>query len=177
MMNSKVNIVMYHPEIPQNTGNVMRTCVGTDTVLHLIKPYGFDLNKSENIFGRSSANYAQLVELREYEDWDDFVNKNPNTKNYCFITRYGLDTYNHVDAKELTDNNQEMFIIFGSESSGIDQEILTQYKDQTYRIPTSANVRSLNVSNCVMMVLYEMLRQLDYEGLLTKEPHKVDYLK
>lgn len=174
---SRINIVLYHPEIPLNTANIMRTCVGTDTTLHLIKPLGFDLDKSEKVFNRGSSNYAHLVEMRVYENWEEFVTKHPTTDSYCFITRYGLDIYPNINAPQLIGNNQQMYLIFGAESCGIDKEILDQYKDQTYRLPTSANVRSLNLGNCVMTVLYEILRQVNFEDLEFKEPHKINYLK
>ncbi len=175
-MKNSVNIVLFHPEIPPNTANVIRTCVGCDVTLHLIKPYGFELDLNHKIFKRDSANYAHLVKIKEYDNWEAFVTLNPLTSNYCFITRYGLDTYNHIDAPQLIKQG-DIYLIFGSESSGIDKDILLKYKYQTYRLPTSKNVRSLNLGNCVMSVLYDVLRQLDFCDLLTKEPHKLDYLQ
>lgn len=172
-MSKHFNIVLFHPEIPLNTANIIRTCVGTDTRLHLIKPYGFDLSLSDKVFKRGSANYLDLVDLKEYDSWDDFVKINPNEHNYCFITRYGLDIYSNISVGSMED---EIYLIFGSESSGIDKNILEKYKNQTYRIPTSKNVRSLNLGNCAMSVLYECLRQNNFENLECKEPHKIDYL-
>lgn len=169
-----INIVLFHPEIPQNTANTIRTCVGTDTKLHLIKPYGFDLKQSHKVFKRCSANYLDLVDLYEYDSWEDFVTKNPNKEIYNFITRYGLNLYTEINAKNT--DNEEIYLIFGSESSGIDKNILMEFKNQTYRLPASKNVRSLNLSNCVMTILYECLRQNDFHNLETKEPHKLDFL-
>lgn len=173
---SRINIVLYHPEIPQNTANIIRTCVGTDTTLHLIKPLGFDLEQSQKVFKRGSSNYLHLVDMYVYDNWDQFCLMHNYPANYCFITRYGLNTYNHIPAQTLTSEDQPLYLIFGAESCGIDKEILQTYKNQTYRLPTSSNVRSLNLGNCVMTILYEVLRQLDFEDLCREEPHKIDYL-
>ena len=117
----KINIVLFHPEIPQNTANIIRTCVGIDAKLHLIKPYGFDLNLSEKVFKRGSTNYVEFVELVEYESFEEFEEKNPYNNNYCFITRYGKETYDKINTEEV--NDQNIYLIFGNESSGIEKKI------------------------------------------------------
>lgn len=170
----KINIVLFHPEIPQNTANIIRTCVGIDATLHLIKPYGFDLNLSEKVFKRGSTNYVDFVEIKEYDSFEEFEEKNPYNNNYCLITRYGKKTYDKINTKDINDEN--IYLIFGNESSGIEKNILEKYIDNTYRIPTTKTIRSLNLSNCAMTIAYEILRQLDFNDLVKEEPHKKNYL-
>lgn len=168
---TKINIVLFKPEIPQNTGNIIRTCVGLDAKLHLIKPYGFDLNLSDRVFKRNSTNYLNEVELFEYDSFEEFESKN-NNENFYFLTRFGQKIYSEINIKEHPD---EVFYIFGSESSGIDQEILYKYKNQTFRIPTNPIMRSLNLANCVALVGFDGARQNDFAGLSRVEMQKVDY--
>ncbi len=167
---SKINIVLFQPEIPQNTANIIRTCVGLDAHLHLIKPYGFDLNLSSKVFKRNSANYLEFVTLTEYETFEEFEAIN-NSKNFLFSTRYGTKIYDEISIKDM----EEVFYIFGRESSGIDEDILKKYKNQTFRIPMHENLRSLNLANCVALIAYDGERQLDFESLKKVEPHNVNY--
>ncbi len=160
-----VNIVLYEPEIPQNTGNIMRTCVATNTMLHLIKPLGFSLD--EKSIKRSGANYIDKLNYKVYEDYDHFKRENKGT--YYYFTRYGKKPHSDFDYSNKEDN---IYLIFGRESSGIDKKILKGNLDTCIRIPMSEDVRSLNLSNCVAIVLYEVLRQQDYNDLLRYEPHK-----
>ena len=160
-----INIVLYEPEIPENTGNIMRTCAGTNSRLHLIEPLGFVLD--EKRIKRSGVNYIDKVEYKRYLDYEDF--KNNNEGEYYYFTRYGTKSYDEID---FSDKNKNHYLIFGKESTGIPKEILKPYLDRCYRIPMTDNVRALNLSNSVAIGVYEVLRQKNYEGLLFDEPHK-----
>jgi len=160
-----INIVLYEPEIPANTGNIMRTCVATDTKLHLIKPLGFKLDSAS--IKRAGVNYIDKLEYFIYENWDDFVSKNKGT--FYYFTRYGKKPHTSFD---YSNKNEEIYLIFGKESTGIPREILGKDLDHCMTIPMTKNVRSLNLSNCCAIVLYEVLRQQDYRDLLFTEPHK-----
>ena len=161
-----INIVLFEPEIPQNTGNIMRTCVATGSVLHLIKPLGFRLD--EKSIKRSGVNYIDKLTYYVYEDYDDFLNKNKDGEFYYF-TRYGHKPHSSFD---YSDTSKNIYLIFGKESTGIPKELLRPHIDRCMRIPMTDNVRALNVSNAVAIVVYEVLRQRNYEGLLFEEPHK-----
>ena len=160
-----LNIVLYEPEIPTNTGNIMRTCVATNTRLHLIEPLGFSLD--EKSIKRSGVNYIDKLEYYVYKNWDDFKSKNKGT--YYYFTRYGKKPHTSFD---YSNKDEEIYLIFGKESTGIPRDILSQDLDHCMRIPMTSNVRSLNLSNCCAIVLYEVLRQQDYRDLLRTEPHK-----
>lgn len=160
-----INVVLFEPEIPENTGNIMRTCAGTEAKLHLIRPLGFALN--EGIVKRSAVNYMDKVNYTLYDDFDDFVEKNPGE--YYFFTRYGKKPHSEID---FTDKSKNIYLIFGKESTGIPKEILRKYLDRCIRIPCSDDIRCLNVSNCVAIAVYEVLRQQDYNDLLRYEPFK-----
>ena len=165
-----INIVLYEPEIPENTGNIMRTCVATNAKLHLIEPFGFIFD--EKRIKRSGANYIDKVDYTIYLDFEDFLSKN-NGKFY-FLTRYGTSSYSDIDFSNV---NENVYLIFGKESTGIPKSILSKYIDNCYRIPTSDNVRALNLSNCVAIVTYEVLRQQGFPKLFFSDPFKGnDYL-
>jgi tRNA (cytidine/uridine-2'-O-)-methyltransferase len=165
-----LNIVLYEPEIPMNTGNIMRTCVATNTRLHLIEPLGFSLD--EKSIKRSGVNYIDKLEYHVYKNWDDFKSKNEGT--YYYFTRYGKKPHTSFD---YSNQDEEIYLIFGKESTGIPREILKEDLDHCMRIPMTSNVRALNLSNCCAIVLYEVLRQQDYRDLLRTEPHKSeDYI-
>ena len=161
---AKNNIVLYQPEIPQNTGNVMRTCAGTDTTLHLIKPLGFSLD--EKNIRRSAANYVPNVNYILYENWEEFLEKNPGGKKFYF-TRYGKKTPHQL---ELSDPNETYYFVIGKESTGVPKEILREHLEDCIRIPTNDKIRSLNVSNVAAVVIFEALRQQDYNDLSRYEP-------
>lgn len=166
------NIVLFEPEIPQNTGNIMRTCVATDTVLHLIKPFGFSLD--DKYVKRSGVNYIDKLNYQVYENFDDFKSKNPGI--YYYFTRYGRKPHTSFDYSNK--ENKNLYFIFGKESTGIPVEILKNDLERCMRIPMTDNVRALNVSNSVAIVIYEALRQQDYNNLLKEEPHKgADFLE
>jgi len=160
-----INIVLIEPEIPQNTGNIMRTCVATGTRLHLIKPLGFKIDDAH--LKRSGVNYIDKLEYFIYENYDDFKEKNQG--DYYFFTRYGHKPHTCFD---YSDVNREIYLIFGKESTGIPREILKNNLDKCMRIPMTENVRALNLSNCCAIVVYEVLRQQNYRDLLFEEPHK-----
>lgn len=163
------NIVLFEPEIPGNTGNIMRTCVATNTILHIIKPIGFDLSSSR--IKRSGVNYIDKLEYYIYENWEDFVSKNKGV--YYYFTRYGHKPHDSFDYTK----EENIYLIFGKESTGIPKEILREDLDHCMRIPMTKNVRSLNLSNCAAICIYEVLRQQRYNDLLFDEPHKdKDYL-
>ena len=166
-----VNVVLYEPEIPQNTGNIMRTCVATNTKLHLIKPLGFSLD--EKVVKRSGANYIDECDYTVYENWDAFLSKNDGK--FYFLTRYGHKPHSSFN---YSDRSENIYLVFGKESTGIPKDILKKHLDTCLRIPMTDKVRALNLSNTVAIMVYEVLRQQDYEGLLFDEPFKgIDYLE
>ena len=158
-----INIVLYEPEIPQNTGNIMRTCVATNSKLHLIEPLGFKMD--DKTVKRCGVNYIDNCEYQIYKNWEDFKSKNPGK--YYFFTRYGKKPHS-----EFSFNEENIYLVFGKESTGIPPELLKPHIDNCMRIPMTANVRALNLSNCVAIVTYEALRQQGYPNLLFDEPHK-----
>lgn len=158
------NIVLYQPEIPQNTGNIMRTCVATNTKLHLIKPLGFSIDDKH--LKRSGVNYIDKLDYEVYEDFSDFLSKNEGE--FFYFTRYGHKPHTSFDYTNK--DNKELYFIFGKESTGIPKEILKNNLEHCMRIPMTTNVRALNVSNSVAIVIYEALRQQDYNDLLKDEP-------
>ena len=159
------NIVLFEPEIPGNTGNIMRTCVATNTKLHLIKPLGFSLDESH--LKRSAVNYIENLNYEVYENFEDFKSKNKGT--YYYFTRYGKKPHTSFD---YSNTKEDIYLIFGKESTGIPKEILREDLDRCMRIPMTSNVRALNVSNSVAIMVYEALRQQNYNDLLLNEPHK-----
>ena len=154
-----INVVLYEPEIPQNTGNVMRTCAGTGVKLHLIKPLGFSLD--ENSIKRSGANYIDSCDYAVYENYEDFFSKNQGE--FYFLTRYGTKTYTDFD---YSDTSKNIYLVFGRESTGIPKEILKKHLETCLRIPTNDSIRALNLSNCVAIMVYEVLRQQAFPDLL-----------
>jgi len=166
---NEINVVLFEPEIPQNTGNIMRTCVATNAKLHLIKPLGFSLD--EKHLRRSGMDYRKHLKYTVYENFDDFASKNP--ANYIFITRYGKKPPTTCDFKQVAaSNNDKIYLVFGKESTGVPKSILGKHLDNCYRLPMVANARSLNLSNCVAVVVYEALRQFDYNDLSCVETIK-----
>lgn len=165
-----INVVLFEPEIPGNTGNIMRTCVATNTKLHLIKPLGFSLD--DKIIKRSGVNYINECNYIVYENLDDFFSRNQG--NFYFLTRYGKNTHDQFNYGE----KDNIYFIFGKESTGIPKEILAKNLERCLRLPMTDKVRALNLSNCVSVIVYEALRQQNYPNLLFLEPHKgEDYLE
>lgn len=166
-----INIVLYEPEIPQNTGNIMRTCVATNSKLHLIKPLGFKLDDSH--VRRSAVNYFENLDYEVYENFEEFKSKNIGT--YYYLTRYGKKPHTSFD---YSNKDENIYLIFGKESTGIPKQILKNDLEHCMRIPMTDKVRALNLSNSVAIMVYEVLRQQDYNDLLRCEPFKgEDYLE
>ena len=153
---AKLNIVLYEPEIPSNTGNIGRTCVATGTRLHLIEPLGFSL--SEKALKRAGMDYWKDLEVTTYIDYQDFLEKNPGAKVY-YATTKGKHVYSDVSYEP------DCYIMFGKESAGIPEEILLEHKEDCVRIPMWGDIRSLNLANSVAIVLYEALRQNGFENM------------
>lgn len=151
-----INIVLLEPEIPANTGNIGRTCVATDTKLHLIEPLGFRLD--EKSLKRAGMDYWDKLDVTTYIDYNDFLEKNPGAKIYMATTK-APKLYTEVSYK------QDCYIMFGKESAGIPEEILVNHKEECIRIPMAEQIRSLNLGNSVAVVLYEALRQNGFAGL------------
>ncbi len=151
-----MNVILLEPEIPANTGNIGRTCVATGTSLHLIKPMGFRLDEKE--IRRAGLDYWKDLDVTVYEDYQDFRQKNPNAKIYMATTK-ARHSYTHVAYEP------DCFIMFGKESAGIPEELLLTNKANTIRIPMVGDIRSLNLANSVAIILYEGLRQQNFEGM------------
>lgn len=151
-----MNIVLHQPEMPANTGNIGRTCLATNTALHLIEPLGFQINDKQLI--RAGLDYWPKLNVTRYIDYSDFLNKNPGATIWMATTK-AHQKYTDV---EFGPND---FIMFGKESAGIPEEILIENEEHCIRIPMGEDIRSLNLSNSVAVVLYEALRQQNFEGL------------
>lgn len=154
-----LNIVLFEPEIPANTGNIGRTCVATNTRLHLIEPLGFRLD--EKSLKRAGMDYWKDLDVTTYIDYEDFLEKNPNAKIYMATTK-APNVYTEVNYEP------DCYIMFGKESAGIPEEILVNNKDNCVRIPMVGDIRSLNLGNSVAVVLYEALRQNEFSGMKTE---------
>ena len=162
-----LNIVLFEPEIPANTGNIGRTCVATGTRLHLIEPLGFSL--SEKALKRAGMDYWKDLDVTTYVNWEDFCQKNPNAKIY-FATTKARHVYSEVNYES------DCYIMFGKESAGIPEEILKENPDTCVRIPMLGEIRSLNLSNSVAVVLYEALRQNAFDQMkLEGELHRLSW--
>lgn len=151
-----LNIVLHEPEIPANTGNIGRTCVATNTRLHLIEPLGFRLD--EKSLKRAGMDYWGSLDVTTYIDYADFLERNPGAKIYMATTK-APKVYTEVSYEP------DCYIMFGKESAGIPEEILVQYQEDCVRIPMVGDIRSLNLSNSVSIVLYEALRQNGFAGM------------
>ncbi len=151
-----MHIVLHQPEIPQNTGNIGRTCVATNTSLHLIEPLGFMIN--EKALRRAGMDYWENLDVSRYINYEDFLAKHPGAKIWYATTKA---THSYSDVSFGMDD----FIMFGKESAGIPEEILVENEENCIRIPMGNDIRSLNLSNSVAIVLYEALRQNNFEGL------------
>lgn len=161
----KLNIVLVEPQIPQNTGNISRTCAVTGAVLHLVKPYGFEI--SDKKLKRAGLDYWDKLEIYEYENMDEFFEK--NSGEFYYFTTKGRKV--HSDAHYPAD--KDVYIVFGREDKGLPEKLLYDNPDSCVRIPMRNDLRSLNLSNSVAIAVYEVLRQWDYpdlgrEGKLTQ---------
>ena len=151
-----LNIVLHEPEMPANTGNIGRTCVAAGARLHLIEPLGFKLN--EKMLKRAGLDYWDKLDVTVYDDYADFQKKNPGAKIYMATTK-AQKTYCDVSYED------DCYIMFGKESAGIPEEILMEHKENCVRIPMINEIRSLNLSNSVAIVLYEALRQNHFDHM------------
>lgn len=160
-----INIVLFEPEIPGNTGNIMRTCVATNSRLHLIEPLGFSLE--EKYIKRSGVNYIDNCDYRVYKNIEEFYAQNQGI--FYYLTRYGHKPHTAFD---YSNKDEDIYFIFGKESTGIPPKYLQPHIDNCMRFPMTDKVRALNLSNSVAIMVYEALRQQNFEGLLFNEPHK-----
>ena len=151
-----MNIVLLEPEMPANTGNIGRTCVATNSRLHLIEPLGFKLN--EKMLKRAGLDYWDKLDVTVYSDYQDFLDKNPGAKIYMATTK-AHKVYTEPEYEP------DCYIMFGKESAGIPEEILLDNQENCVRIPMWGDIRSLNLSNSVSIVLYEALRQIGFEKM------------
>ena len=152
----KINIVLHEPEIPQNTGNISRTCAATGASLHLIEPLGFEITAAR--LKRAGLDYWQYLDLHYYKNLEDFYEKNPDGAFYYFTTK-APRAYTEI---EYPDN---VYLIFGKETKGLPEPLLEKNLERCVRIPMLENLRSLNLSNSAAIAVYEVLRQKNFEGL------------
>lgn len=156
----KLNIVLVEPEIPQNTGNIVRTCAATGSKLHLVKPLGFSV--ADRYLKRAGLDYWDKLEIEEHDSFQKFLEKyKPNQNHMFFVTSKG--THQYIEPQY--DKMEEIFILFGKETKGLPEDILKQYIDSTIRIPMIDGIRCLNLSNAVSIVTYEILRKTNFENL------------
>lgn len=156
----KINVVLVEPEIPQNTGNIARTCAAIGAKLHLVYPLGFSI--SEKAVKRAGLDYWDKLEIEEHISFEEFLNKySPEKNNMFFVTTKGK----HVYSEPNYNNMEEIFVLFGKETKGLPEDILKKYLDKTIRIPMRPTLRSLNLSISVSIVVYDICRQKNFEGL------------
>ena len=153
-----LNIVLVEPEIPQNCGNIARTCAATGCRLHLIRPLGFDI--SDKAVKRAGLDYWHLVDVRDYENLEDFFSKNDVRQMWCLSTK-APRSYAEADYQE------DCYLFFGKETKGLPEDFLEAHRDACIRIPMRSEARSLNLSNAVAVTVFEALRQLSFPGLLS----------
>ena len=151
-----LNIVLHEPEMPANTGNIGRTCVAAGARLHLIEPLGFSIN--DKMVKRAGLDYWDKLDVTVYDDFNDFCERNPGAKIYMATTK-AHKTYTEVSYEP------DCYIMFGKESAGIPEEILVDHEDTCVRTPMIGDIRSLNLSNSVAIVLYEALRQNNFDHM------------
>ena len=161
-----LHIVLYRPEKPQNTGNIMRTCVAIHATLHIIGPITFSVDNKD--LQRVGMDYIDDLKMHFYKDYQAFVKDNQGADIY-YVTRYAKTVYSAYD---LSNPLKDIYLMFGRESTGIPHDILKEHQDCLMRIPMVPEARSLNLSNCVALVAYEVLRQQKFPGLATEEAIK-----
>ena len=154
------HVVLYEPLMPANTGNIARTCAGTNTVLDLIEPLGFQIDNKK--MKRAGLDYWDKLDIEEHISFKEFLNTyKPEEHNMFFVTTKGKHVYSEPNFKEM----EEIFVLFGKETKGLPEDILQKYIDKTIRIPMRPTLRSLNLSNSVSIVVYDICRQKEFEGL------------
>ena len=156
-----INIVLYEPEIPQNTGNIMRTCSVFEMKLHLIEPLGFSLD--EKHLKRCGMDYIEELDYTVYKNWKEFIKDKEGQ--FVYFTRYALKSFTEC----VFDKDKDIYLVFGKESTGIDKKILKNNLDKCYRVPMRKDARSLNLSNCVAIGAYECMRQIGFGDLSDRE--------
>lgn len=156
-----IHIILFHPEIPQNTGNILRTAMATNSVVHIIGPIPFDI--SDKALQRAGMDYIKDAKFDYFDSYEEFLEKY-RTKKIFYVTKYGVNVYSKVDFSNPLD---DVYVMFGRESTGIDKGILKAHKEMTIRIPMMSTARSLNLSNSVAIVAYEILRQQNFPNLAT----------
>ena len=161
-----LHIVLYRPEKPQNTGNIMRTCVAIHATLHVIGPITFSIDNKD--LKRVGMDYIDDLKMNYYSSYEEFVKQNPAADIY-YVTRYARTVYSSYD---LSNSLNDVYLMFGRESTGIPHEILKEHQDKLMRIPMVPEARSLNLSNCVALVAYEVLKQQGFPNLATEEAIK-----
>ena len=161
-----IHIVLYRPEKPQNTGNIMRTCVAIHATLHIIGPITFSVEDKD--LQRVGMDYIDDLKMRFYPTYEDFVKEN-ETANIYYVTRYARTVYSSYDFSKTI---EDVYLMFGRESTGIPHDILREHEDRLMRIPMVPEARSLNLSNCVALVAYEVLSQQNFHNLATEEAIK-----
>ena len=156
----KINIVMVEPEIPQNTGNIARTCAATGGKLHLVEPLGFEI--TDKTLKRAGLDYWDKLDIEKHSSLQAFLEKyKPEENNMYFVTTKGQTCYSDVDYSQI----DEVFLLFGKETKGLPEDLLQKYIEKTIRIPMRSMLRSLNLSNSVAILVYEVLRQKNFEEL------------
>jgi tRNA (cytidine/uridine-2'-O-)-methyltransferase len=169
-----LNIVLYEPEIPANTGNIMRTCAAFNMKLHLIEPLGFYMDEAH--LRRAGMYYREHIDYILYHDWSEFAKK--NTGSMYYVTRYGNKAPCDFDYAEDVKEGKDIYLVFGKESTGIPKELLYENLDRCMRIPMVPDARTLNLSNCVAIVSYKVIERLGFPGLSLTEVQKgADFLE
>jgi len=162
----KINVVMVEPEIPQNTGNIARTCAAIGAKLHLVHPLGFLID--DKYLKRAGLDYWDKLEIEEHDSLEKFLAKySPDNNNMFFASTKSKQSYTDVDYS----NMDEVFILFGKETKGLPEDLLQKYMDKDIRIPMRESLRSLNLSNSVAIIVYEVLRQVNFDGLLEESSY------
>jgi tRNA (cytidine/uridine-2'-O-)-methyltransferase len=154
-----LHVVLYQPLIPANTGNIARTCAGTDTELHLIRPLGFSTD--DKMLKRAGLDYWEHVKIHYYDSLEDFYGQNQDGE-FFYVTKFGKKAHSDFD---YSVNEKDYFFIFGRETTGLPKEVIDENIERCLRLPMNENIRSLNLSNTAAILIYEALRQQDYRDL------------
>lgn len=155
-MATHINIVLLEPQIPQNTGNIARTCAATGASLHLIRPMGFEVDDKK--LKRAGLDYWHQLDITYYDGWNDFITKNPDAELFYFSTK-ARRIYTDISYPS------RVYLVFGREDAGLPEELLLANRERCVRLPMRDNLRSLNLSNTAAIAVYEVLRQREFEGL------------
>jgi len=163
-----IHVVLYQPQIPANTGNIARTCAGTDASLHLIRPLGFSTD--DKMLKRAGLDYWEHVDIHYHDSLDELFDKYQDGKFY-FITKFGEKTYSDFN---FTNKDEDIFFVFGRETTGLPKELIQANLETCLRIPMTNHIRSLNLSNTASILIYEALRQQDFRDLLKVKDYSQD---